>query len=128
MGYESDIGGDGIAFSRPLNGAETRALRKVFSGTGWASYLLRLAISEKQIDTTDGVLNKVECWGIEPYQSGKAGGLQDDLEKILISLPEDVTAFGYIERIGEQFPDAERLHAVDRKIVSVKAAVTWPEP
>lgn len=126
MGYESHITGDGITFSRPLVGAEVRALRGVFSATDWASYLLRLTISETQIETDEGILTRIECGGITPYQSGKAYGLIEDLEKVIAALPADVTASGHIERIGEEFPDAERIYAAGRTIVVHQAVVGWP--
>lgn len=128
MGYESVITGPGIDFSRPLNAKETRVLRETFSATDWASYLLCLNTSETEMDTDDGTLTKLECHGIEPYRSGRAYGLENDLDQIIAALPEDVSASGYIERIGEEQPDMERLHVVGRRVVSVQAQIVWPDP
>ena len=126
MGYESHITGDGITFSRPLVGAEVRALQAVFSATDWASCLLRLTISDTAaLDPGQDALVGLDL-RLTPYRSGEAYGLIEDLEKVIAALPVDVTASGFIERIGEKFRDAERIYAAGRKIVVHQAVVTWP--
>ena len=127
MGYESHVEGE-IAFSRQLNGRDTRELRQHVSALN-CSYFLQPDVITQEIKTDEGILTRIQCQGlVAPGKTGKARDLEKDLAAIILTLPRDVTCAGYIERIGEDFPDAERLHVIGRRVISVKPSITWPDP
>jgi hypothetical protein len=127
MGYSSYVTSDGLTFSRTLNAVETRALEA--AATENFTYFLTIERTEETVETNDGTLTKVSCESISAVHStGKAYTLAEDLQRVLRALPTDVTAHGYIERIGEEWPDAERLYVVSQTVVSVIPKITWTAP
>jgi hypothetical protein len=130
MGYNSYVAsGQEITFSRPLKASETRALESVLDGLNWASFFLTVEAQEETIETDDGVLTKRTASMLTTTgNEGKAYELSEDLQKLINALPPDVTASGFIERIGEEWPDAERLHVIGRRVVSVTAEILWRDP
>jgi hypothetical protein len=129
MGYNSYVTGDGFTFSRTLNAAEVRAFLRILKATDWASYFLNLDVQEETVETDEGTLTKKSAQSLSAIgNSGKAYGLTEDLTALIKWLPADVTVSGYIERIGEEFPDAERIHVIGRRVVAVKAEIVWPDP
>ena len=130
MGYNSYISSDnGYTFSRPLNATEARAFQQVLSATNYASYFLGLDVQEETVETDEGTLTRISADSLTPTgNEGKAYEIFADLQKLINALPADVTVSGYVERIGEEFPDAERIHVLGRRVVSVKAEIAWPDP
>jgi len=130
MGYSSYVAsGQYIEFSRPLIASEIRPIQELMSGLGYADYFLRLEVDEEATETDEGTLTKRTAACLTTAgNEGKASGLAKELQDVINALPKDVTASGYIERIGEGFPDAERLHALGRRVISVKAEIVWREP
>jgi hypothetical protein len=130
MGYSSYVSSDQeITFSRALRPLETRAMESLLATQDWASYFLQLDIKEETIETDEGTLTRRTASALSTRgNEGKAYGLEDDLQKLINALPADVTASGCIERIGEEWPDAERLHVVGRRVVSVTAEILWRDP
>jgi hypothetical protein len=129
MGYNSYIGEADLAFSRPLTASEVRAFLRVLKAAEWASYFLDLDVREETVETDEGTLTKKSAQSLSAIgNSGKAYGLIEDLTALIKSLPADVTVSGHVERIGEEFPDAERIHVIGRRVVAVKAEIVWPDP
>jgi hypothetical protein len=129
MGYNSYVAGDGFTFSRALNATEVRAFLWALKGMDWASYFLNLDVQEETVETDEGTLTRTSAQSLSAIgNSGKAYGLIEDLTALIKSLPADVTVSGHIERIGEEFPDAERIHVIGRRVVAVKAEIVWPDP
>lgn len=127
MGYSSYVTSDGLTFSRPLNAVETRALEA--AATEDFRYFFTIERTEETVETADGTLIKLSCESISTVdQSGKAYTLAEDLQWVLHALPTDVSVRGYVERIGEEWPDAERLYVVSQTVVSVIPKITWTAP
>jgi hypothetical protein len=129
MGYSSYVTGDGLTFSRALTASEVRAFLRILKASEWASYFLNLDVQEETVETDEGTLTKMSAQSLSATgTSGTAYGLTEDLTALIKSLPADVTVSGYVERIGEEFPDAERIHVIGRRVVAVKAEIVWPDP
>ena len=132
MGYSSYISSEQkLTFSRPLNARETRDARTAIEGTSYLSWFFQLDITEDTVETDEGTLTRTTAIGlITTGVEDKAYGLLDELRSFFLNaLPDDVTVTGYIERIGEEWPDAERLYATpDRHIVSVRPEIAWRSP
>jgi len=115
MGYISTVTGS-LNFSRPLDQFEYPALldafRQTSGGTNYPFTAGQLGIYADEAD------------------SGKYYHLEADLKILVNALPSDVEVTGFIERIGEQWPDAERLYPLPttRQVMSVRAAITWTGP
>ena len=115
MGYISAVTGS-LDFSRILNQSEYDALYMALGQTsGGEEYPFSVDTSGIYTDDVD---------------SGKYYHLEADLKILLGALPSDVEVTGFIERIGEQWPDAERLYAMPttRQVMSVRASITWIGP
>lgn len=128
MGYISYVTSDDhLTFSRPLNATETRALETAVTEN--FLYFLTIERTEETVETDDGTLTKVSCESISAvHESGKAYTLAEDLQRVLRALPSDVSVRGYIERIGDEWPDAERFYIVGHIVVSVTPQITWTAP
>lgn len=126
MGYYSQLSGE-VTFSRALNRREAQALEPAL-GDNWNVYKLRR--EEEERETDEGTLTIVRVTGIELkyYSRVKAYEWERVLRGLINVLPEDVTASGCFERVGEESPDMERLYVVGRAVVSVKPEIIWPEP
>ena len=112
MGYNSYVSsGQEITLSRPLKATEIRPVRELLDSLSYAGYFLALDVTEQEVEVEDGTLTKRSASGLTTTgNEGKAYDLASELQQVITALPTGITASGYIERIGEEFPDAERLH------------------
>lgn len=126
MGYYSSVTGD-LELSRPINYTEIEAVQ---ASMEYENYPYSLEIETEHIDTPEGKLIKQTCRTIttDNSDSGKYYGLESDTQTMINALPADVTVSGYVQRDGEEVGDMERIHVLGRRVVSVKAEITWPDP
>jgi hypothetical protein len=130
MGYSSYIeSGQDLLFSRPLTAREVRDALTFIENTGYLQHFLQLNVITEKVETDEGTLIKTTADSlVTTGEEGKAYDLEGGLAQFLSILPLDVTASGAIERIGEEWPDAERLYVRSRRVISVKPEITWTSP
>ena len=112
MGYISTVTGS-LDFSRDLNQSEYDALYMAFGQTsGGEEYPF-------SVDTS----------GIYTDESGRFYTLEADLRILLNALPADVEVTGFIERIGEEWPDAQRFYVTgEHAVMAVRPRIEWTDP
>lgn len=130
MGYNSYITSvQELTFSRPLNARETRDARTVIESTSYLSYFFNLDEMHETVETDEGTLTKTTASSLTTTgNEGKAYDAESELRDFILLLPKGVTVSGVIERIGEEWPDAERWYVDGRTVTSVRPTVIWNAP
>jgi len=114
MGYISTVTGS-LDFSRDLNQSEYDALYMALGQTsGGSEWPFSVDTSGIYADESD---------------SGKYYHLEADLKILVNALPSDVEVTGFIERIGEEWPDAQRFYVTgEHAVMAVRPRIEWTNP
>ncbi len=130
MGYGSAVSGQ-IDFTPGMSGNKAREYLERVKGTradDWNGGMIEVSQVVTERDTPEGTLITVHVGGLDASEgSWKAYELERIVREFIEALPEDQSVSGYIQRIGEEWPDAERLIVKGRTVTSVKPKITWPE-